>query len=519
MNLKISVILTFLILVLVNPLSAQKGKWKKTQKINTIETYQDFIKTFPQSEFYKEARSKLFELEYTKAINTNTIESLEYYVNNYADSKFYNEVFDKLIGLEWNLASKENTHQSLNSFIEKYPNSKLKEDAFEKIEELDYQLALDRNNLEAYNSFLQVYPNSKFFTQINHKVDSIIFEQLIYALKVDNIDSLSLIIPSIKNLNTSLNKKAAPIFYAKCKESLELLLSNNADINYLNNAGQNCLFYALDDIDFFKLLAINGADINLIDKRNGANLLHFAVFRNKIDIVEFLLNNSKIDFNNEIKKERSAYNLFDISQIDNYYIDLLKKADVNIVDELKNGSSIIDLLLDNTKFNAKTLIFQERSVIDLVSISSKDIKGLFINNPKVEFSDKLKLAENEQIRVLLSTTNANLSAVDLSSDFISWIIKEGDFNLVKRILVANGYRFIEKYSKETKLTAEAFSKKYQLSGEGVNFSCERGALRYPDYYDFRDDLININGEVFILGTCRNYLSHYIIEKGSMVFIK
>lgn len=58
----ISVLLTFSITCF-----SQEGKWKKAQKINTIESYQEFIDKYPQSEFYEDAKLKIIDLENKRA--------------------------------------------------------------------------------------------------------------------------------------------------------------------------------------------------------------------------------------------------------------------------------------------------------------------------------------------------------------------------------------------------------------------------------------------------------------------
>lgn len=67
-------LLTLIVAISLTSFS-QAGKWKKAQKINTIENYKDFLIKYPESEFKDDAIVKLMELEYEKAKGINSIES------------------------------------------------------------------------------------------------------------------------------------------------------------------------------------------------------------------------------------------------------------------------------------------------------------------------------------------------------------------------------------------------------------------------------------------------------------
>jgi hypothetical protein len=69
----------------------QKGKWDKALKINTIESYQEFLSKYPQSEYSSLAKSKIIDFEYEEIKSQNTINSLEAFLTKYPESKYTEE--------------------------------------------------------------------------------------------------------------------------------------------------------------------------------------------------------------------------------------------------------------------------------------------------------------------------------------------------------------------------------------------------------------------------------------------
>lgn len=79
---------------------SQKGKWKKAQEINTIESYQKFLDKYPDSEFTEDAKINLIDLEYDKSIKTNTIEAYNDFLNKYPKNHHKYDVNERLSKLE-----------------------------------------------------------------------------------------------------------------------------------------------------------------------------------------------------------------------------------------------------------------------------------------------------------------------------------------------------------------------------------------------------------------------------------
>jgi formylglycine-generating enzyme required for sulfatase activity len=89
-------------LVLVTLLSgcAERNDWKKAQQTNTIESYQAFLKQYPNGKFTEKAKTTLEKAEWDKATQSKMVGDLLVYLKKYPKSSFVAQAkaeVDKLI--------------------------------------------------------------------------------------------------------------------------------------------------------------------------------------------------------------------------------------------------------------------------------------------------------------------------------------------------------------------------------------------------------------------------------------
>lgn len=73
-----------------------KIDWEMARGINTFESYQEFLKKHPDTEFSEEAHAKLEPLAYQKAIDTDTAAGYSAYLMKYPQGGHSDEVRDTL---------------------------------------------------------------------------------------------------------------------------------------------------------------------------------------------------------------------------------------------------------------------------------------------------------------------------------------------------------------------------------------------------------------------------------------
>lgn len=156
---------------------AQKNKWKKAQKINTIESYQEFVRNYPSSQFIGDAKQSLIELEFEKALKKNTVEGYNYFLRNYGENKYTEVIKNSLMILDFDNACKKNTVSVYQEFIEKYPNSDTYSEAAQnRISDKiysEFKNARASNNVNNLERFIKSYPDSKYADEARNSIDAL----------------------------------------------------------------------------------------------------------------------------------------------------------------------------------------------------------------------------------------------------------------------------------------------------------------------------------------------------------
>lgn len=101
-NRKFLFISLFAVIAFLISFGCNKAKidWEKTEQVNTIEAYNEFISKHPHGHFSQLAKQRIKELEWNKAIKTNTIEAYEYFMSKHPKSKYYDQAMQNIQHLE-----------------------------------------------------------------------------------------------------------------------------------------------------------------------------------------------------------------------------------------------------------------------------------------------------------------------------------------------------------------------------------------------------------------------------------
>ncbi|MFC2141925.1 hypothetical protein ACFLR7_03220 [Acidobacteriota bacterium] len=79
---------SLVLMVLSFSCSAEKSEWQKSNQLDTITAYQEFMETYPQSEFFPEAQSRVFEIEYDGYSQRDSIKAYRECLERYPDRPF-----------------------------------------------------------------------------------------------------------------------------------------------------------------------------------------------------------------------------------------------------------------------------------------------------------------------------------------------------------------------------------------------------------------------------------------------
>lgn len=147
--------------------------WKKAQKIDTQEAYQEFLQKHPQSEYEEAAQKAIENLEWEETSQVATIEAYKSFLSRYPQSEYRETAKNALHQLEWKRAETMNTIQEYKLFLAKYPQSEYKGIAETSIETLEWKSTQTLATIEAYEKFLENYPHSNYRTTAQQHLETL----------------------------------------------------------------------------------------------------------------------------------------------------------------------------------------------------------------------------------------------------------------------------------------------------------------------------------------------------------
>lgn len=112
-----------MVILLIFSCSNPSKEWENTEKLNTIEAYENFIKKHPSSDFTGKAKVKIEELKWQNAIDLNKVEEFKRYLANYPQGRFSVQAISAVETLHWQDAEIKNSVDGYEIFLKEHPNS------------------------------------------------------------------------------------------------------------------------------------------------------------------------------------------------------------------------------------------------------------------------------------------------------------------------------------------------------------------------------------------------------------
>lgn len=133
---------------------------------------------------------------------------------------------------------------------------------------------------------------------------NILTTTLASGFMTESADILSFLIENGADVDYEDAWGNTPLFFASCQEVGEVLLNKCKNPHHLNKAGENALFYQVNNRRVFKLLLEFGLKSDLIANTGDSLLLH-CVRHGDADVLEYLLKNTQnnINYQNPITNE------------------------------------------------------------------------------------------------------------------------------------------------------------------------------------------------------------------------
>ena len=178
-------------------------EYRKFEKINTFDSYKEFIEKFPEAAQIVKAENNRNKLAFEKTKALNTVAAYNDYINKYPDSKYFQQAIIKRNAKAFANAESTNTLEAYQQFIRLYPDALEISMAQKHQHQLMYEKAKRIKSLEAYNEFIKMYPNGAYYLDVfnlkssdlgMHNFNSLGLNKskLVYAKSLDNNEQIEL---------------------------------------------------------------------------------------------------------------------------------------------------------------------------------------------------------------------------------------------------------------------------------------------------------------------------------------
>jgi outer membrane protein assembly factor BamD (BamD/ComL family) len=158
---KILFIVAICLICLNSVFSQSKKTWEKTQSLNSVSAYVDFIIKYPDGKYTELARQGLEELEFLNAKQQNTIKAYVDFLSTNSQSKYATEVSTKLRSLRFDFLNSNPTIAGCEEYLNKYSGGSEADSVNKLLEQLSFREAESENSSNSYKSYLSKFPNGK----------------------------------------------------------------------------------------------------------------------------------------------------------------------------------------------------------------------------------------------------------------------------------------------------------------------------------------------------------------------
>ncbi|MDP2736376.1 MAG: outer membrane protein assembly factor BamD [bacterium] len=160
------VFLAVLVSIIMIGCATTGNRWQEANQLGTIESYEAFLRQYPNSEYSSPARSKLAALyeqrDWNRAQQQNTIAAYERFLVRYPGGANAKEANSKLEKLYYDNARAKDDLNAYANFLRRYPNSVYKNSILLRAEAIWFESAKSKNTVAAYSDFLRRFPNSVY---------------------------------------------------------------------------------------------------------------------------------------------------------------------------------------------------------------------------------------------------------------------------------------------------------------------------------------------------------------------
>jgi len=159
--------------------------WKKASSLHSKDSYNEYIKEFPDGKYLEEAQLLVKEFEeWDKCNQTKSAASYNDYLKLYPNGLFAKEantLLQKIIDKdkkEWIVATKKDSIGAYEKYLSLNIDKQHILEAKARLDELNrdkdaWNNAIKKDTVEAYKRYVKEFPNGKYITDANKKIDEL----------------------------------------------------------------------------------------------------------------------------------------------------------------------------------------------------------------------------------------------------------------------------------------------------------------------------------------------------------
>ncbi len=158
---KITIFIIIIITILVG-CTAEKDAWRDATDLDTIESYEKYLKEYPKGKYVEEAIDKIEKIEWAIADKKGSLEGYLNYLQNYPEGKYVTNAKVSMDRVAWRDAENNNTIESYETYLDFNPEGKYTIQAKNKLDELSWIDAKNNNTIISYKNYLSCFPSGSY---------------------------------------------------------------------------------------------------------------------------------------------------------------------------------------------------------------------------------------------------------------------------------------------------------------------------------------------------------------------
>lgn len=142
-------------------------EYQKVEHKKSYKEFEKFISEYPNAPQKSNAKSKMYQFAFKKVKADDSVEAYQWFIDKYPSAPQIEEAMSNMYSVAFQQVKKEKNIAGYEWFIESFPNSPQIKEAFLNLHVLVFDKAKNINTIESYNTFIIAYPTAQQVSKAN----------------------------------------------------------------------------------------------------------------------------------------------------------------------------------------------------------------------------------------------------------------------------------------------------------------------------------------------------------------